>query len=142
METQDLWEFRQCRTEECNSASYKCWIRFVRQNFIVTVMDSDQIGHQKRRWPAAIKMIQKTGLHYVVDIDIKGFFYNVNHTKLIKQIWDLGITDKKLICIIKAMLKVPIILENGDKIMPNKGTSQGGILSPLLSNMDLNELDW
>lgn len=76
--------------------------------------------------------------YYTVDIDIKGFFDNVNHTKLIKQMYALGIQDRKLISIIKAMLKAPI---QGEGI-PNKGTPQGGILSPLLSNIVLNELDW
>lgn len=87
-------------------------------------------------------MIQRSHLHYVVDIDIKGFFDNVNHSKLIKQMWRLGIQDKKLICIIKEMLKAPILLPNGEIISPEKGTPQGGILSPLLSNIVLNELDW
>lgn len=88
------------------------------------------------------RMIQIQHLHYVVDIDIKGFFDNVNHSKLIKQMWALGIRDKKLICIIKEMLKAPIIMPNGEKTFPTKGTPQGGILSPLLSNIVLNELDW
>lgn len=83
-------------------------------------------------------LMQLTKLHYVVDIDIKGFFDNVNHGKLIKQIWNLGIQDKQLICIIGKMLKAPI---EGEGI-PTKGTPQGGILSPLLSNIVLNELDW
>jgi retron-type reverse transcriptase len=73
-----------------------------------------------------------------VDIDIKGFFDNVNHGKLLKQMWTLGIQDKSLICIISKMLKAEI---HGIGI-PTKGTPQGGILSPLLSNIVLNELDW
>ena len=77
-------------------------------------------------------------LEYVVDIDIKGFFDNVDHSKLLKQIWSLGIHDKKLICVISKLLKAPI---QGEGI-PTKGTPQGGILSPLLSNIVLNELDW
>ncbi|MGQ7123248.1 reverse transcriptase domain-containing protein, partial [Escherichia sp. HC-CC4] len=78
------------------------------------------------------------GLHYVVDIDIKGFFDNIDHNKLIKQLWANGIRDKQLICIIKKMLKANI-----HKIgIPSKGVPQGGILSPLLSNLALNELDW
>ncbi|MCF2647332.1 group II intron reverse transcriptase/maturase [Niallia circulans] len=77
-------------------------------------------------------------MYYTVDIDIKGFFDNVNHTKLVKQMYALGIQDRKLISIIKAMLKAPI---QGEGI-PKKGTPQGGILSPLLSNIVLNELDW
>lgn len=77
-------------------------------------------------------------LHYVVDIDIEGFFDNVNHSKLIKQMWSLGIQDKNLICILKKMLKAEI---DGEGI-PIKGIPQGGIISPLLANIVLNELDW
>lgn len=43
-------------------------------------------------------MINLQKLYYVVDVDIKGFFDNVNHTKLIQQIWHMGIRDKKLLC--------------------------------------------
>lgn len=77
-------------------------------------------------------------LHYVVDIDIKGFFDNVNHGKLLKQLWTLGIRDKKLISIISTMLKAEVAGIG----FPEKGTPQGGIISPLLSNVVLNELDW
>ena len=88
------------------------------------------------------RFMQIQNLHYVVDIDIKGFFDNVCHSKLIRQIWDLGIRDKTLLCIIKAMLNAQIVLPNGEIITPDRGTPQGGILSPLLSNIVLNELDW
>jgi len=74
--------------------------------------------------------------------DIKGFFDNVNHTKLIQQMWEMGIRDKQLLCIIRGMLKAPIVMPNGEIFHPGKGTPQGGILSPLLSNIVLNELDW
>lgn len=86
----------------------------------------------------AEKNMQLSKLHFVVDIDIKGFFDNVNHGKLIKQMWTMGIRDKKLISIISAMLKAEVA-EIG---FPEKGTPQGGIISPLLSNIVLNELDW
>lgn len=84
------------------------------------------------------KKIQREHCYFVVDIDIKGFFDNVNHKKLIKQMWTMGIRDKKVICIIQKMLKAEI---QGQGI-PTKGVPQGGILSPLLSNIVLNELDW
>lgn len=87
-------------------------------------------------------MIQSRNLHFVVDIDIQGFFDNVNHTKLIQQMWTMGIRDKNLLCIIRKMLKAPIVLLDGSMESPTKGTPQGGILSPLLSNIVLNELDW
>ena len=84
------------------------------------------------------KNIQLSHYYYVVDIDIKGFFDNVNHGKLLKQMWTLGIRDKKLLSIISAMLKAEVA-EIG---FPEKGTPQGGVISPLLSNIVLNELDW
>lgn len=85
--------------------------------------------------------MQLSKLHYVVEINIKGFFDNVNHSKLIKQIWALEIHGKKLIYVIKRILKAPIRLENGKEIIPKTGTPQGEILSPLLANIVLNELD-
>ena len=61
--------------------------------------------------------------HHVVDIDIKGFFDNVNHGKLLKQMWALGIQDKSLICVIGKILKSEIQgIGNLDK-----GTPQGGL---------------
>ncbi len=84
------------------------------------------------------KYMQVDGLQYVIDIDIKGFFDNVCHGKLLKQLWALGIREKKLLCIISAMLKAEVA-EIG---FPEVGTPQGGIISPLLSNVVLNELDW
>ena len=84
------------------------------------------------------KNIQVSHCYFVVDIDIKGFFDNVSHGKLLKQMWTLGIRDKKLLSIVSAMLKAEVA-EIG---FPEKGTPQGGIISPLLSNIVLNELDW
>ena len=80
-------------------------------------------------------------LHYVIEFDIKGFFDNVNHSKLIKQIWALGIQDKHLIYILRKMLTAPVKMLDGKFITPDKGTPQGGIISPLLANIVLNELD-
>ena len=83
-------------------------------------------------------LINLKDYHFVVDVDIKGFFDNVNHGKLLKQLWSLGIRDKTLISIISKMLKAPIMGVG----IGNKGVPQGGILSPLLANVVLNELDW
>lgn len=82
--------------------------------------------------------INKIKTLYVVDVDIKGFFDNINHSKLMKQLWAIGIQDKSLLKVIAKMLKAEI-----DGIgIPTKGTPQGGILSPLLANIVLNEFDW
>ncbi len=82
-------------------------------------------------------LAQRQGLHFVVDLDIKGFFDNVSHGKLLRQMWTLGIRDKKLLSIISSMLKAEVAGIG----FPEKGTPQGGVISPLLSNIVLNELD-
>jgi RNA-directed DNA polymerase len=83
-------------------------------------------------------LVNNVKLHHVVDIDIQGFFDNVSHSKLIKQMYSIGIRDKRVLTIVSKMLKAPI---KGIGV-PTKGTPQGGILSPLLSNIVLNDLDW
>lgn len=83
------------------------------------------------------RIINTMKMYHVVSIDIKGFFDNVNHSKLKKQIWAMGIHDKKVIAIIGKMLEAEIVGIG----RPDKGTPQGGILSPLLANIVLNELD-
>ena len=87
------------------------------------------------------QLMQRANLHYVVEFDIKGFFDNVDHSKLIKQIWSLGIRDKHLLYVIKQILKAPIKMPDVEIQHPKKGTPQGGIISPLLANIVLNELD-
>lgn len=81
-------------------------------------------------------LMQRSNLHYAIEFDIKGFFDNVNHTKLIRQIWAMGIQDKHLIYVIRKILTAPIKMPDGSIVVPTKGTPQGGIISPLLANID------
>ena len=87
---------------------------------------------------AIYRLMQRSGLYYVVEFDIKGFFDNVDHSKLIKQLWSLNIRDKELLYVIRRVLKAPILMPDGHTEHPVKGTPQGGILY----NIVLNELDW
>lgn len=82
--------------------------------------------------------IIRDNLYYVIDLDIKSFFDNVNHGKLLKQLWSCGVRDKNLLSLTSKMLKAEVFKVG----VPEKGTPQGGILSPLLANLVLNELDW
>ena len=78
---------------------------------------------------------------WAVEGDIKGCFDNINHRLLLKKIWRIGVHDKRVVKIICQMLKAGYIesdLYNTTKM----GTPQGGILSPLLSNIYLNDFDW
>ena len=85
-----------------------------------------------------MQLININKLYYAVNIDIKSFFDNVNHTKLKKQLWSMGIRDKRLLSIIHKMLTTEV--ENHG--IPDKGLPQCGRLSPLLANIVLNEFDW
>lgn len=81
----------------------------------------------------------RAGRNVVVDIDLDSFFDRVNHDRLMHQI-SQRITDKRILALIGRYLRAGI-LENGLITTPDKGTPQGGPLSPLLSNVVLDELD-
>lgn len=76
---------------------------------------------------------------WMIEGDIKSYFDNINHKKL-HEILSKYIQDKNLLDLIKKLVKVGYI-ENRKSIKNDKGVAQGGILSPLLSNIYLHELD-
>lgn len=80
----------------------------------------------------------KTKYHWVIEGDISKFFDNVNHTILLKRLYGMGIRDRRVLMIIKEMLKAGIMEETA---VNELGTPQGGIISPLLSNVYLDALD-
>ena len=81
-------------------------------------------------------MIVTRKVNYIVDADIKGFFDNINHDWMIKFL-EYRIDDKRFIEIIKRFLASGII-ENEMYYELDKGTPQGGIISPILANVYLH----
>src|SRR4051795_11663039 len=79
------------------------------------------------------------GYSWVIDLDLEKFFDRVNHDKLMGQIAK-RIEDKRLLKIIRAFLHAGV-MENGLVSPSVEGVPQGGPLSPLLSNLVLDELD-
>lgn len=77
--------------------------------------------------------IEKKYTNYILDADIKGYFDNINHEKLIACL-EIHIKDNNLIRLIKRFLKAGII-ENGKYEEGTEGTPQGSILSPILANI-------
>lgn len=83
-------------------------------------------------------LVHKTGYHWVIEGDIAKFFDNLNHNKLIKILWSFGVTDKRVLMMIKAMLKAGVMKD----IAKNElGIPQGGVISPLLANVYLTPFD-
>lgn len=85
------------------------------------------------------KLYYEKGYRYVVDIDMKAYFDTVNHDKLMYFI-EKKIADKRVLRLIRLYLKSGV-LNNGIFNTSEEGTPQGGNLSPLLSNIYLNEFD-
>jgi RNA-directed DNA polymerase len=81
------------------------------------------------------------GHEWVVDIDLEKFFDRVNHERLLARL-EKQVEDRRLIRLIRRMLKAEVVMPDGVVVMTEEGTPQGGPLSPLLSNIVLDELDW
>ena len=76
---------------------------------------------------------------WVIEGDIEGCFDNIDHEILMEAI-ERRIADQKVLWLIRRFLKAPVI-EKGIRTQTKKGTPQGGVLSPLLANIYLNEFD-
>jgi len=85
------------------------------------------------------RRIIREGYRWVVDMDLEKFFDRVNHDVLMNRLWK-RIQDKRLLKLIKAYLKAGLML-GGVASVRTEGMPQGGPLSPLLSNILLDELD-
>jgi RNA-directed DNA polymerase len=76
----------------------------------------------------------------VVDIDLKDFFNSVNHQRLLAKL-AMRISDKRVLALIGRMLKARVVMLDGVVVNTDQGVPQGGPMSPLLSNVYLDELD-
>jgi group II intron reverse transcriptase/maturase len=81
------------------------------------------------------------GHDWVVDMDLSKFFDRVNHQRLLARLGK-RVADPRVVALVARMLKAQVVLPNGVRISTHEGTPQGGPLSPLLSNIVLDEFDW
>lgn len=119
-------------------------LRMVLEPIYESVFSDRSFGFRPNRCTLdAVRLVQgkvvQSNMMWVIDADIKGFFDNVDHRRLI-QIMKDRITDEKLLSLIWKFLKAGI-MEEGEFRHPLLGTPQGGIVSPVLANIYLNELD-
>jgi group II intron reverse transcriptase/maturase len=80
------------------------------------------------------------GYGVVVDLDLEKFFDRVHHQRLMALL-SRRVTDRRLLVLIGRMLKAKVVLPDGVVVSTEEGVPQGGPLSPLLSNIVLDELD-
>ena len=78
---------------------------------------------------------------WALEGDIKGCFDNIDHRLLLRKLWRMGIRDKRVLKIISQMLKAGYV-ESDLYYATTLGIQQGSVLSPLLSNVYLNDFDW
>jgi group II intron reverse transcriptase/maturase len=83
----------------------------------------------------------QAGFDIVVDLDLEKFFDQVNHQRLLNRLAQ-RVKDGQFLQIVHRMLKAKVVLPDGARVSSEEGTPQGGPLSPLLSNIVLDELDW
>ena len=96
-------------------------------------------GRSQRNAVEAAREIVRSGKEYVVDIDLSKFFDRINHDRLIYRLAE-HVKDKRVLRLIGMTLRSGIMSQEGLTI-PTEGSVQGSPLSPLLSNVVLDELD-
>jgi len=96
-------------------------------------------GRSAHQAVAAVQQYIADGLRWVVDLDLEKFFDRVNHDRLMAAVAQ-RVKDKRVLRLIRAFLNAGV-MENGLVSPTDEGAPQGGPLSPLLSNLVLDELD-
>ena len=88
---------------------------------------------------SAIVQSVKEGYLYVVDVDLKSYFDTISHELLMKLV-ERRVGDVRVLRLIRAWLKAGV-MEEGKVTHPDRGSPQGGVISPTLSNIFLHEVD-
>lgn len=97
-------------------------------------------GHSQHQAIDVIKRAKRAGYEYVVDLDIQSYFDTISHEILMRKVKE-RIADGRILDLIEGWLKAGI-MEDDQFHDTEKGSPQGGVISPLLANIYLDEFDW
>jgi group II intron reverse transcriptase/maturase len=89
---------------------------------------------------AEAKRYLADGYEWVVDLDLEKFFDRVHHQRLMARL-ETKVSDRRLLALVHRMLNAKVVMPDGVVVSTEEGVPQGGPLSPLLSNIVLDELD-
>jgi RNA-directed DNA polymerase len=118
------------------------------RNVIEPIFERDFAEHSygfrpRRGTKGALRRVEELlnqAHHWVVDADIKGYFDTIPHSKLMAKVAK-KISDGRILELIESFLKAGV-MEQCKGWATEQGTPQGGVVSPLLANIYLDELDW
>ena len=113
--------------------------------FEADFLDCSHGFRPKRRAQGAMEQIRKNlevGRREVYDADLSGYFDSIAHDKLMQMV-ERRIADRAVLKLIRMWLRCPVVEEGktGGGSKSRKGTPQGGVISPLLANIYLHEMD-
>src|SRR5690625_4610125 len=97
-------------------------------------------GHSQHQALDIVKRAKQSGYEYVVDLDIQSFFDNIPHDLLMEKV-KTKIADGQVLNLIEMWLKAGV-MEDDQFYDTTIGSPQGGVISPLLANIFLDEFDW
>ena len=110
--------------------------------FEPTFHNSSHGFRPRRGAPTAIAEVKKhleDGCVWTVDVDLSKFFDRVHHQRLLNRMAQ-RVEDGRILKLVHRLLKAEVVLPDGTRTATDEGTPQGGPLSPLLSNIVLDEL--
>lgn len=117
-------------------------VRIILEQVYEPIFSENSHGFRpERSCHTALSQIVKpwTGIKWIIEFDIKSFFDSINHSKMI-EVLEKKVGDKRLIGLIRKMLKAGYV-EDWKHNATWSGTPQGGVISPMLANIYLHELD-
>ena len=121
----------------------QCVLQVMEPIFEPTFHDSSHGFRPQRGAHTAIAEAKKyveAGFAWTVDMDLSKFFDRVNHQRLLNRLAH-RVEDGRILQLVHRMLKAKVVMPDGTRVSTEEGTMQGGPLSPLLSNVVLDELD-
>lgn len=117
-------------------------VRILLERIYEPIFSDNSHGFRKgRSCHTALKQVKCvwTGVKWIIEVDIKSFFDSINHEKMV-ELLEKKVDDRKVVRLIKMMLKAGY-MEDWRYNRTFSGTPQGGVISPILANIYLHELD-